>query len=696
MSRRLYLNLFTIVILLGSLLAACGPEPGLVSDVYLSPSGNDSGNCQTPAAACATFGRALPLVERGGTVHLAAGSYQPDQVVIQKLVTVEGAGRGTTTLYTTSSRSPSIFEVSGGGWLLLSGVTLSGERLTGDGAIWGILQRDGTLLSIIDCTIRDYTGIYSGGISNEGGMLVVEHSTFDNNQGGIYNANLHGSRTHVSDSEFNGNSEGFHNGTTGYAIIDSDTRFAGNLKGASNLGILRINDSSFSGSTSVAITNSGSLLALNRVYIYGSVDWGIRNEDGHVTINASDLSNNSGTAISITGGTLDLSRSVIRENHAEGILIGPDPAGGRTVVLVHLNQVAIVSNQGNGIKSTTASAGTNLQNVTVSSNNRSGIGSGGISLSSGGNLIISDSTIVRNQGTGIAVSGGTSTVDIRRSVVADNTIVQCGGSALPFRVDNPAYICSEGLTLGMLNMGGLTGEGDTFVHPLLDGSPLIDIATPGCPGVDQRGAARPVGGGCDIGAYEYQFALTADEGTGGIIPLPTQTPESHPKPQLTFTTDTNCRKGPGTRYNVLSQVAAGTMLEAQGRSADNAWWYVVPGQAAQGCWVGDSTVDKQGSPEGATVMTGPTLPDPPEGFDAKQACDTKAKTHIVKLNWIGQAGATGYRIYRNGKLVSAPGANASSYNDNAPFGGAGLLYEIESLNEDGASIRVPLSVPPCG
>jgi hypothetical protein len=248
----------------------------------------------------------------------------------------------------------------------------------------------------------------------------------------------------------------------------------------------------------------------------------------------------------------------------------------------------------------------------------------------------------------------------------------------------------------MLHMGGLTGEGDTYVHPLLDGSPLIDTAAPGCPGVDQRDAARPVGGGCDIGAYEYQFALTADDGTQGIIPLPTGTPESQPKPQLTFTTDTNCRKGPGTQYNVLSQVAAGTMLEAQGRSADNAWWYVVPGQAAQGCWVGDKTVDKQGSPEGATVMTGPTLPDPPEGFDAKQACDTKAKTHIVKLNWIGQAGATGYRIYRDGKLVSAPGANASSYNDNAPFGGAGLLYEIESLNEDGASIRVPLSVPPCG
>jgi len=682
-----------IAILLALILPACGPEPGLVPDVYLSPSGSDSGNCQTAATACATFGRALPLVERGGTVHLASGSYQPDQVVIQKLVTVAGAGRGTTTLYSRPGVG-AIFNVRWDGWLLLSGVTLSGERVTGAAAIWGIHQQEGSLVSVIDCAINNYTASLSGGIANDGGMLVVENTQFSNNMIGIANANLHGARTHVSASDFNGNTEGFRNETSGYGIIDDETRFAGNVLGAHNFGTLRITDSSFDGSTSVAITNVGPLLALTRVYIYGSLDYGLRNELGRVTINASTLSNNPGPAISITAGSLEIIHSVIRDNGGHGISIGTFPDNG-VAIDVRVTQTAIVRNQGDGIYSTAGAATNYLQNVTISRNNLSDSAGGGVNLIRGGNLTVDDSTIVNNQGSGF-YSGSPSTITFRRSVVAVNTVSQCAGTGgTSFVMDND-YMCSEGITLGILHMGGLSTEGDTIVHPLLDGSPLIDTAAPGCPGVDQRGAARPAGGGCDIGAYEYQLALTADGGTQGIIPLPTQIPESQPKPQLTFTTDTNCRRGPGTRYNVLSQVGAGTMLEAQGRSADNAWWYVVPGQAAQGCWVGDKTVDKQGSPEGATVMTGSTLPDPPEGFDAKQACDTKAKTHIVKLNWIGQAGATGYRIYRDGKLVNAPGANASSYNDNAPFGGAGLLYEIESLNEDGASIRVPLSIPPCG
>jgi hypothetical protein len=677
--------------LLAIILPACAPEPGLVPDVYLAPDGNDSRNCLTAGTACETFGRVLALVQRGGTIHLAAGNYQPDQGVIEKLLTVEGAGRDSTTLYTTSSRGPSIFEVRSGGWLLLRDVTLSGQRVTGS-VNYGILQRDGTLVSVSDCIIKNFSVPSSEGISNDGGMLLVENTRFLNNHAGVINSNLHGARSQVSSSVFNGNVNGFINQADGYAMIDDDTQFVGNDDAVSNNGILRIRDTRFSGSTGRSISNSGTLLLLDRVDISSSQSWGIITSAGRVAVRSSTLHENLDTAITVIGGDLEVTRSVIRDNNGSGISLGTSPDNGEEIMLT-VTQTAIVRNQENGILNGAAAGVIGLSNVTISRNNLAETSSGGISLPRGGSLTVEDSTIVRNQGVGIWANGP-AVVVTRRSVVAVNTGSECVGGS--FTVDLPTYACAEGLTLASLSMGGLSNEGGTIVHPLLDGSPLIDTAAPGCPGVDQRDAPRPTGGGCDIGAYEYQFALTADEGTGGIIPLPTQTPESQPKPRLTFTTDTNCRKGPGTRYNVLSQVAAGTMLEAQGRSADNAWWYVVPGQAAQGCWVGDSTVDKQGSPEGATVMTGPALPDPPEGFDAKQACDTKAKTHIVKLNWIGQAGATGYRIYRDGKLVSAPGANASSYNDNAPFGGAGLLYEIESLNEDGASIRVPLSVPPCG
>ncbi len=52
---------------------------------------------------------------------------------------------------------------------------------------------------------------------------------------------------------------------------------------------------------------------------------------------------------------------------------------------------------------------------------------------------------------------------------------------------------------------GLLGNfgGPTPTIPLLGGSPAIDAGNPAwCPPTDQRGVARPVGAGCDIGAFE--------------------------------------------------------------------------------------------------------------------------------------------------------------------------------------------------
>jgi hypothetical protein len=45
--------------------------------------------------------------------------------------------------------------------------------------------------------------------------------------------------------------------------------------------------------------------------------------------------------------------------------------------------------------------------------------------------------------------------------------------------------------------------GHTLTHLPAAGSPAIDTANPArCPATDQRGVARPQGGGCDVGAVE--------------------------------------------------------------------------------------------------------------------------------------------------------------------------------------------------
>ena len=77
-------------------------------------------------------------------------------------------------------------------------------------------------------------------------------------------------------------------------------------------------------------------------------------------------------------------------------------------------------------------------------------------------------------------------------------------------------------------LGALAANGGpTETHGLLAGSPAIDAANPtGAPATDQRGVARPVGTGFDIGAFEGTVgggptptlsidSVTADEGDAG-------------------------------------------------------------------------------------------------------------------------------------------------------------------------------------
>jgi hypothetical protein len=64
------------------------------------------------------------------------------------------------------------------------------------------------------------------------------------------------------------------------------------------------------------------------------------------------------------------------------------------------------------------------------------------------------------------------------------------------------------ISSGTANLGPLANNGGpTLTHALLIGSNAIDAVLAGCPppATDQRGAGRPYGAACDIGAYEGLF-----------------------------------------------------------------------------------------------------------------------------------------------------------------------------------------------
>ena len=162
---------------------------------------------------------------------------------------------------------------------------------------------------------------------------------------------------------------------------------------------------------------------------------------------------------------------------------------------------------------------------------------------------------------------------------------------------------------------------------------------------------------------------------------------------MTFTSNANCRKGPGTAYTVVTSLVQGQALNVVGRNADSTWWQVEL-QPGSDCWVSHATVIPTGAVAGLPVVPAPPLPDAPAKLDAAPSCNVKAKTASIALSWGTVAGAAGYNLYRNGTLVTSPGSAATSYTDNAPWG-TDLTYAVEAFNANGVSSQVTASVRAC-
>ena len=107
--------------------------------------------------------------------------------------------------------------------------------------------------------------------------------------------------------------------------------------------------------------------------------------------------------------------------------------------------------------------------------------------------------------------------------------------------------------------------------------------------------------------------------TATPTPTSTSTPTSEVcEATLTLTKNVNCRKGPGTVYDILTSYATGQEMVIAGRNNDpaNLWWYVeVPNIPGAFCWVSDANVQvtAAGAPP-STLNTAdcmPVIPAPP-------------------------------------------------------------------------------------
>ena len=187
-------------------------------------------------------------------------------------------------------------------------------------------------------------------------------------------------------------------------------------------------------------------------------------------------------AASVTGGSLQMTDTTISGNTTSGSANG----GG-------------LDNQG----STTA------QNVTFAGNSSGGSG-GAIMNESTGTLSLDSTTIAGNlsggTGAGIDNAGTAANLAVQNTIVADG----CVGT-----LTSHGHNLDSGKTCGFTQTGDVAGVNPRLAQlaqnggpvptvALLAGSPAINAGNnAACPATDARGIARPQGGVCDIGAYEY-------------------------------------------------------------------------------------------------------------------------------------------------------------------------------------------------
>lgn len=168
----------------------------------------------------------------------------------------------------------------------------------------------------------------------------------------------------------------------------------------------------------------------------------------------------------------------------------------------------ISRNSGTDAGAVRADGTVDLVNSTVRRNSASA----GAAFAVAGILNVTNSTIFRNSGSaGVFANAGT--IDIDGSIVHAHrgAAAQCTGSPInsggynvvmaPDCLWTATDVVANPLLASLASNGG-----PTATHALKSGSPAIDaIPAAACAAtVDQRGEPRPVGSGCDSGAFEVQ------------------------------------------------------------------------------------------------------------------------------------------------------------------------------------------------
>lgn len=192
----------------------------------------------------------------------------------------------------------------------------------------------------------------------------------------------------------------------------------------------------------------------------------------------------------------------------------------------------------------------------------------------------------------------------------------------------------------------------------------------------------------------------------------TATPENTATPsvpQVSVTTNTNCRTGPGVVYDLLGGLNVQQVAEVVGKNSSTGYWIIKLPNTSTICWLFPQHATVSGNtanlPEYPVPPTPtPSLPAAPKNFSVDKTCNINGVTLkydvILKFTWKDEANnEAGYRIYENGTEIVALAADVTQYTHNTtiaivPPPGSPLVYtyKIEAFNSAGKSNQKDVTV----
>ena len=266
----------------------------------------------------------------GHTLELSAGTLTQYSMMVNKALTIIGAGAGSTTTIDADGGGP-VFRIAPGASVTIDSLTITGGIgfVTDFGQEGGGIYNEGAL-TVTNTIFTNNSAFFGGGISNLG-VLTVSDSAFTGNSadfgGGIYNWTT----AEVTNSTFTGNTADFggaifNGGDVGAALAVTNSTISSN---SADLG-----GGIFNSFESITVTNttvSGNTASSN--------GGGFFNDFGSATVTNSTISGNSasgngGGIYQSPSSSTTVTNSAITGNSAVGSGDGIYLAGG-TVTATH-------------------------------------------------------------------------------------------------------------------------------------------------------------------------------------------------------------------------------------------------------------------------------------------------------------------------------------------------------------------------